>query len=92
MYVNIDLRQQLTLPTSQGIVLGMSITAIVEEGVIRLPKDVHWKSGTIVRVEPVQEDAPLILDAFKEFDGMAGDLPSDLAANLDNYIHGHPRP
>jgi hypothetical protein len=69
----------------------MSITAVVIEGVIKLPKDVSWKSGTVVRIEPVDEESPVLLDAFKEFDGMADDLPADLAANLDNYVHGHKR-
>lgn len=67
----------------------MNITAVVEEGAIKLPGNVPWKSGTVVRIEPV-EDAPL-LDAFKEFDGMADDLPADLATNLDHYVHGHSR-
>lgn len=68
----------------------MSITAVIEQGVIKLPKDVPWKSGTLVRIEPV-EDSATLLDAFKDFDGMADDLPTDLAANLDHYVHGHPR-
>lgn len=70
----------------------MSITAIVEKGVIKLPKDVPWKSGTVVRIEPVEDPSPTLLDALKEFDGMADDLPADLAENLDHYIHGHSRP
>jgi hypothetical protein len=69
----------------------MSITAVVEEGLIKLPKDVPWKSGTIVRIEPVSEQSPTLLDTLKEFDGMADDLPTDLAANLDHYVHGHSR-
>ena len=70
----------------------MSITAIVEEGTIKLPKNVPWKSGTIVRIEPVEEKSPTLLEALKEFDGMADDLPADLATNLDHYVHGHSRP
>jgi hypothetical protein len=70
----------------------MSITAVIEKGLIKLPKDVPWKSGTIVRIEPVDEQSPTLLDALKEFDGMADDLPADLAANLDHYVHGHARP
>jgi hypothetical protein len=69
----------------------MSFTAVVEEGIIRLPEGVTWKSGTIVRVEEIDREAPPILDALKDFDGMADDLPVDLAVNLDHYIHGHPR-
>lgn len=26
-----------------------------------------------------------------KFAGMADDLPSDLARNLDHYVHGHPK-
>jgi hypothetical protein len=33
----------------------MSITAKVEEGKIVLPETVQWPSGTIVRIEPVEE-------------------------------------
>jgi hypothetical protein len=71
---------------------GMSITAVIEKGLIKLPKDVLWKSGTIVRIEPVEEPPPTLLDTLKEFDGMADDLAADLAANLDHYVHGHSRP
>jgi hypothetical protein len=70
----------------------MSITAVVEQGVIRLPKDVPWASGTVVRIEPVEEQAPTLLEALRNFDGMAGDLPADLAANVDRYVHGHSCP
>jgi len=70
----------------------MSITAVIEKGVIKLPKDVPWKSGTVVRIEALDEQSPTLLDALKEFDGMADDLPADLAANLDHYVHGHSRP
>jgi hypothetical protein len=62
----------------------MSITAVIEKGMIKLPKDVPWASGTVVRIEPVEEQPPPLLDAFKEFDGMADDLPADLAANLSS--------
>jgi hypothetical protein len=44
-----------------------------------------------VRVEPVEQQTAVLSETMKDFDGMAADLPSDLAANLDHYIHGHPR-
>ena len=69
----------------------MSITAKVEAGKIVLPPGVPWPSGTVVRIEPVEEQPPTLWETMKEFDGMADDLPSDLAANLDHYVHGHPR-
>ena len=70
----------------------MSITATVKNGKIVIPKDVPWPSGTVVRVEPVAEQPPTLFETLKDFDGMAGDLPADLAANLDHYVHGHSRP
>ena len=69
------------------VLSGMSITAVVEKGMIKLPKDVPWASGTVVRIEPVEEQAPTLFEALKDFDGMADDLPSDLASNLDHYVH-----
>jgi hypothetical protein len=69
----------------------MSITAVIEQGVIRLPKDAPWATGTVVRIEPVEEQPPTLLETLREFDGMAGDLPADMAANLDHYVHGHAR-
>jgi hypothetical protein len=68
----------------------MSITAVVEQGMIKLPKDVPWASGTVVRVEAVEEQLPTLWEGLKDFDGLAGDAPADLAANLDHYVHGHP--
>ncbi|MEI7733796.1 MAG: hypothetical protein WCO56_29800 [Verrucomicrobiota bacterium] len=70
----------------------MSITAVIEKGIIKLPGDVPWASGTVVRIEPVDEQTPTLWDTLKDFDGMAGDLPVALAANLDRYVHGHSRP
>ena len=70
----------------------MSITAVVEGGVIKLSQDIPWPPGTVVRIEPVENQPPTLFDTLKAFDGMAADLPTDLAANLDHYVHGHPRP
>ena len=44
-----------------------------------------------MRIEPVEEPSPTLFETLKEFDGMARDLPSDLASNLDHYVHGHPK-
>jgi len=60
----------------------MSITAKVEAGKIVLPPEVHWPSGTVVRIEPVEEQPPSLWETLKDFDGMAADLPADLSANL----------
>jgi hypothetical protein len=37
----------------------------------------------VVRIEPVEDQAPTLFEALKNFDGMAGDLPSDLASNSE---------
>lgn len=67
----------------------MSITAVIEKGTIKLPADVPWKSGTVVRIEAVDEPSPTLFETLQEFDGMANDLPADLSTNLDHYVHGH---
>lgn len=69
----------------------MSITATVEGGKIVLPAGVEWPSGTIVRIEPVDEFVPTLWETLKDFDGVATDLPPDLSANLDHYVHGQQR-
>lgn len=69
----------------------MSVTGKVKNGVVELPPDVGWPSGTVVRVEPLEEQPPVLWDLLKDFDGMADDLPPDLASELDHYVHGHPR-
>jgi len=70
----------------------MSITAVVEKGMIKIPPEVSWASGTVVRIELVEEQAPTLFETLRDFDGMANDLPADLANNLDHYVHGHHRP
>jgi hypothetical protein len=59
-----------------------SITTTVEGGAIVLPPDVHWPSGTVVRVEPVESQPPTLWETLKDFDGMASDLPADRAGNM----------
>ena len=68
----------------------MSITATVSEGKIVLPPEAPWPNGTVVRIEPVAEQAT-VWDVLKKYDGTATDLPSDMAANIDHYVHGHPK-
>ena len=85
-------RMGLAFEQVQNDQYDMSITTIVEGGKIVLPPDVHWPSGTVVRVEPVESQPPTLWETLKEFDGMADDLPADLAANIDHCVHGHRRP
>ncbi len=68
-----------------------NITATVEAGKIVLPPGVDWPDGTVVRIEQVKAPRPSVWDVLKKYDGIATDLPSDFAANIDHYGHGHPR-
>jgi hypothetical protein len=73
----------------------MSITATVENDIIRLPEGMHIPDGTQVVIETVERAADSSSDSLArclaEYAGIADDLPSDLAANLDHYLHGHPK-
>ena len=70
----------------------MSFTGTVKDGVVVLPPDISLPAGTVVRVEPLLEQPPTLWETLKDFDGIAQDVPADLAAQLDHYVHGHPRP
>jgi len=61
----------------------VKITAVAEKGSIKLPQDIPREGGTVVRIEPVEDKLPTLFEMLEEFDGMADDLPTDLAANLD---------
>jgi predicted DNA-binding antitoxin AbrB/MazE fold protein len=69
----------------------VKITAVVEEGVIKLPENISWENGTVVQIEPVEKQLPTLYEMLEKFDGIVDDVPADLAANLDHYIHGHDR-
>jgi hypothetical protein len=69
----------------------VSYTGKVQNGVVVLPPEAHLPEGTEVEVsfpEPAPNGATFA-ERFKEFIGMADDLPPDLARNLDHYVHGH---
>jgi hypothetical protein len=74
---------------------GMTCIGKVRDGKISLPDGVHLPEGAEVEVHFVSENAPAPRESFaeryKEFMGIVDDLPSDLAANLDHYLHGHPK-
>lgn len=78
----------------------MSITATVENGIVRLP-DVP--DGTQVEITlPVsipsvlaapegEEELPTLYERLKDFVGIIKDGPSDMAAEHDHYAHGAPK-
>lgn len=77
----------------------MSITVIVENDTIKLP--VHVPDGTRLEITlPAESNAPetaasaprrTLAERYAKFVGLADDMPTDLARNLDHYIHGQPR-
>jgi hypothetical protein len=68
----------------------MSITAIVENGMVRLPEGVHLPDGTQVTIETLGEAAPSLAERLAPFIGI-WDGPADLAVNHDHYLYGAPR-
>ena len=61
----------------------------VSNGKVALPEGVILPDGTEVEMH-IQESVAAkgsFADRFKDFMGTADDLPADLAANLDHYLH-----
>jgi hypothetical protein len=73
----------------------MNFTATVVKDNISLPAGVHIPDGTRVLVAAVGTPEEIRKDSLGQslvkFVGIADDLPSDLARNLDHYIHGQPK-
>ncbi len=71
----------------------MSYTGTVENGVVKLPPDVHWPDGTAVRIERI---APTpgqnkLTTRLRQLAAKLDGLPADLAEQHDHYIHGTPK-
>jgi hypothetical protein len=67
----------------------MTCRAKVANGVVRLPPDVNVPDGTEVQVTIPDDTQPSFAERYASYVGMADDLPTDLASNLDHYLHGH---
>ena len=72
----------------------MSITAIVENGTIKLP--VHVPDGTRVEIVLPSSDATSapagsFFESIQDLVGSVDGLPEDFAAEHDHYIHGTPK-
>lgn len=77
-------------------VSGMSFTAVVENGAIRLPAGVNLPDGTKVIVAPAEastSDAgdPSLFESLGEFVGCIDTGLGDLAENHDHYLYGTPK-
>ncbi|MBI1785004.1 hypothetical protein HYR69_07655 [Candidatus Sumerlaeota bacterium] len=67
----------------------MICNAKVENGIIRLPEGLNLPDGAEVQVSiPDANNGESFAERYAEFIGAADDLPSDLAENLDHYVHG----
>jgi hypothetical protein len=68
----------------------MTCTVKVANGIIPLPPGVKLPDGAEVQVTiPDTATAPSFAERYAAYIGVANDLPADLAANLDHYLHGH---
>ena len=70
--------------------LSVTCTVKVANGTIHLPPGVELPDGAEVRLTiPDSLAQPSFAERYAAFIGVANDLPADLAANLDHYVHGH---
>jgi len=68
----------------------MTCTVKVANGTVRLPRGVQLPDGAEVQLTIPDEVAqPSFAERYSAYLGMADDLPTDLAKNLDHYVHGH---
>ena len=66
------------------------LRTLPDNGAIQLPPGVELPDGAEVRLTiPDSPAHPSFAERYAAFIGVADDLPTDLAANLDHYVHGH---
>jgi hypothetical protein len=69
----------------------------VKNGVVVLEKGAGLPDGTEVRIEPLAQnesipaEGPTLAEQFADVIGTVPDLPSDMAAQHDHYLHGAPK-
>jgi hypothetical protein len=61
----------------------------VANGVVVLDEPASLPEGTKVRVTPIRRKT--LAERFKNVIGSVKNMPSDLAANHDHYLHGTPK-
>jgi hypothetical protein len=68
----------------------MTCTVKVANGTIPLPPGVELPDGAEVQlIVPDSVTPRSFADRYAAYIGAADDLPADLSANLDHYVHGH---
>jgi hypothetical protein len=69
----------------------------VKNGVVVLENGTGLPDGTDVRVEPVSREEGIAVDGltlaeqFADVIGTVPELPADMAAQHDHYLHGAPK-
>jgi len=71
----------------------MTCVGTVTNGKVVLPPEADFPDGTQVEVTPVvtAHQTADFTEGLLQIAGKVRDLPSDLAANHDHYLHGHPK-
>ena len=69
----------------------MTYKGQVKNGVVVLERPDLLPEGAVVRVRVLQEPEQTLGDRLLRHAGRAKDLPNDLAANHDHYLHGVPK-
>lgn len=83
----------------------MSYRGRIKNGVVEFKEAVPLAEGTEVEVDVVgvsseerlqalpetEGEIPTLYEQFRDFIGIANDLPEDMAENHDHYIHGTPK-
>jgi hypothetical protein len=81
---------KLAMPKYREDYWRMTWTVKVTNGSIPIPPGVELTEGAEVQlIVPDQMSGPSFAERYAAFVGAARDLPADLAANLDHYVHGH---
>lgn len=68
----------------------MTCKVKVKNGSIPLPPGVQLPDGAEVQLTiPDSSRETSFAERYSDYIGVATDLPSDLASNLDHYVHGN---
>jgi hypothetical protein len=71
----------------------MTLQGTLQNGMIVLDQPAPWPEGTRVEVlvKPAEEKQPTLRERLLKHAGTVPDLPPDMAAQHDHYIHGTPK-
>ena len=75
----------------------MSLEGRIHDGSVVFNQPVSLPEGTRVRIEPVTDqiadssEGQSLLEELRNAVGSVDNLPTDMAANHDYYLHGHSR-